>query len=272
VANGVVMLVRVRILDGSFGNSYPAKCWEYPAAVIGTNEELLGQAVVALLPGTGWPLDAEALTGDLKTLNLVEFTYQKIAQPVAGSHRTSHETYAGHWHYGFDAAAGRALFRSEVNQLFASNGLAFTLEEDGKVIRTLQPGLSNTLASAVFATGDSQLDSMLEAARTKFLSPRLPVRQEALEKLWDAFERTKTLYPGDKKASIDTLLSQASPEPKLRERLNIQLNELTFVGNNFMIRHTETNKTPIAEPRQIDYLFHWLFAAVQLLLRSAGRM
>jgi hypothetical protein len=113
---------------------------------------------------------------------------------------------------------------------------------------------------------------MLEAARARFLSPSPAIRQEALEKLWDAFERTKTLDPGDKKASIESLLAKASPEPKLRERLNLQLNELTFVGNNFMIRHTETTKIPIGESRQVDYLFHWLFATVQLLLRSAGRM
>ncbi len=45
-------------------------------------------------------------------------------------------------------------------------------------------------------------------------------------------ERAKTLEPGDKKASVESLLAKASPEPKLRERLNIQLAELTFVGKN----------------------------------------
>lgn len=271
VASGIVVLVRTRIMDGSFGYSYPEMCWEHPA-VIGTNGDLLGQAVTAFLPGIAWPLDAAALTGNLRTLDILEFVFQKIARPIAGGHWTSHESYAGHRHLQFDQAAGRESFRAEVNQLFASHGIAFSLEDNGTVVRLLSPELSEALGSAVFATGDTLLDSMLEAARAKFLNPSPAIRQEALEKLWDAFERTKTLEPGDKKASIESLLAKASPEPKLRERLNLQFNELTFVGNNFMIRHTETTKTPIGELRQVDYLFHWLFATVQLLLRSAGRM
>lgn len=271
VAGGIVVLVQTRIMDGSLGYSYPEKCWEHPA-VIGTNGELLGQAIGAFLPGIVWPLDAAALAGNLRTLDMLEFVFQKVARPITGGHWTSHESYAGHRHLQFDQAAGRELFRAEVNQLFASHGIAFSLEENGIVVRLLSPELSEALGAAVFATGDSLLDSMLEAARAKFLSPSPAIRQEAVEKLWDAFERTKTLEPGDKKASIESLLAKASPEPKLRERLNLQLNELTFVGNNFMIRHTETTKTPIGESRQLDYLFHWMFATVQLLLRSAGRM
>lgn len=271
VAGGIVVLVRTRIMDGSFGSSYPEMCWEHPA-VIGTNAELLGQAMAAFLPGLTWPLDAESLSGSLRTLDMLEFVFQKIATPITGGHWTSHESYAGHRHLQFDKAAGRELFRAEVNQLFASHGIAFSLEANGSVVRLLSPELSQALGSAVFGTGDHQLDTLLETARAKFLSPSPAVRQEAVEKLWDAFERTKTLEPGDKKASVESLLAKASPEPKLRERLNLQLNELTFVGNNFMIRHTETTKTPIGEPRQLDYLFHWLFAAIQLLLRSTGRM
>jgi hypothetical protein len=246
-------------------------CWEHPA-VIGTNGDLLGQAVGAFLPGVAWPLDAAALAGNLQALNMLEFVFQKIARPITGEHWTNHESYAGHRHLQFDQAAARESFRAEVNQLFASHGIAFSLEDNGRVVRLLSSELSEALGTAVFGTGDTALDSMLEAARAKFLSPSAAVRQEALEKLWDAFERTKTLEPGDKKASIESLLAKASPEPKLRERLNLQLNELTFVGNNFMIRHTERTKTPIGESRHVDYLFHWLFATVQLLLRSAGRM
>lgn len=271
VSAGIAMLVRTRILDGSFGFSYPYRCWEHPATV-GTDEELLSQAMAAFLPGVPLPLNGETLAGNLKALNLVEFTFQKIAQPHFSSQASSHESFAQHRHLSFDQYAGRELFRGDVNQLFAAHGLAFNLGEDGKVIRTLSPGLSEALGAASFNTGDGQLDSLLESARTKFLSPTLSIRQEALEKLWDALERTKTLAPGDKKESVALQLEKASPEPRLRERLNIHLNELTFIGNNFMIRHTETDKIPIGESRQVDYLFHWLFAAIQLLLRADSRM
>ena len=44
---------------------------------------------------------------------------------------------------------------------------------------------------------------------------------------------------------------------------------ITFdIGNAFLIRHTETNETPIESEESIDYLFHRLFAMVQFLLRN----
>jgi hypothetical protein len=112
----------------------------------------------------------------------------------------------------------------------------------------------------------------LEDARYKFLNRDLAVRRESLERLWDAWERLKTLEPGaDKKSQASTLLAKASSEPNFLERLNREAAELTEIGNRFMIRHTETDKTPIEESAQIDYLFQRMFAMIRLLLRSSGR-
>lgn len=108
---------------------------------------------------------------------------------------------------------------------------------------------------------------MLETARAKYLDPNLQVRLEALEKLWDAWERIKTLeYPADKKKSIKILLDKASNEPNIRARLDREANELTEIGNKFMIRHTEAGKTPITSSAHVDYLFHRMFALIYLLL------
>jgi hypothetical protein len=51
--------------------------------------------------------------------------------------------------------------------------------------------LAEELRRVLFQTGDPELDAMLEAARTKFLSPDPNVRRESLEKLWDAWERVR---------------------------------------------------------------------------------
>ena len=52
---------------------------------------------------------------------------------------------------------------------------------------------------------------------------RIPkVSKEALEKLWDAWERLKTLEAGDKKSSIKTLLDKAAPH-QLCARLSRRL-------------------------------------------------
>jgi hypothetical protein len=82
----------------------------------------------------------------------------------------------------------------------------------------------------------------------------------------------KTLEPGlDKKKQIETLLVRAIPQLEFRERINQEAINLTKIGNDFAIRHTETNKIVISEPEFLDYLFHRLFALIQMLLRRTNR-
>ena len=76
--------------------------------------------------------------------------------------------------------------------------------------------------------------------------------------------RLKTIEPvKDKKAQAAALLDRAATEPVLRERLDFEARELTFLGNNLMIRHTEIGKPDIAESAQVDYVFHRMFAMIR---------
>ena len=84
--------------------------------------------------------------------------------------------------------------------------------------------------------------------------------------------RLKTIEPGkDKKAQVTALLDRATKEPNYRESLENEAVALTSIGNNFMIRHTETNKTEIKGSARIDYLFHRMFAMIRLLLKMTER-
>lgn len=143
----------------------------------------------------------------------------------------------------------------------------------GEVTRIAPAMLHESLAEAAFHTGDAPLDELLEAARHKFLNRSLDVRHESLEKLWDSWERLKTIeVAGDKKASVKALLDKVTTEPVLRAKIEDEARELTDIGNMFMIRHTETGKIPIVESAQVDYFFHRMFAMIRLLLRgNAGR-
>ena len=90
--------------------------------------------------------------------------------------------------------------------------------------------------------------------------------------MWDAWERLKTIEPGkDKKAQATALLARGSKEPNFLARLDKEAMELTEIGNKFMIRHTETDKTPITESAHVDYLFHRMFSLIRLLLKASGR-
>jgi hypothetical protein len=108
----------------------------------------------------------------------------------------------------------------------------------------------------------------LERARTKFLSHDPEVRRESLEKLWDAWERLKTLNNPNKKLGVAVLLDQAAPEPAFRSTLDNEAKELTRIGNEYQIRHSETNKIVINNDADVDYLFHRLFSLMFLLMRK----
>ena len=115
-----------------------------------------------------------------------------------------------------------------------------------KNVRIAPTGLHEALAEAIFKTGDQILDGLLEDARHRFLNRDLTVRKESLERLWDAWERLKTIGPGkDKAAKAQGLLINEMKEPALLARIEKEARELTEIGNSFMIRHTETNKVPI---------------------------
>lgn len=97
-------------------------------------------------------------------------------------------------------------------------------------------------------------------------------RRNALEKLWDAFERIKTLEPGnDKRAQATALLDKAIKAPRLRKFLENEAKALTEIGNNLQIRHFETSQEKLERPEAVDYLFHRMFSFIRFVLRATGR-
>ena len=264
--NALLTLVSGCIDDERFGLSFPAKCPD-GYAYAGTDTSRLRETMEGYrLP---WPseVDRERPPEDSRIFDLVEFTYELIAE----AQDPSYHSYWSHSHYSYDRQAGRGKFIADVNRVFERNGMAFELKE-GEVTRIAPAVLHESLAEATFHTGDPTLDQLLEAARHKFLNRSLDVRCESLEKLWDAWERLKTIEAAaDKRASVKVLLDKVSAESVFRAKLDAEAQELTSIGNTFMIRHTETGKIPIVDSVQIDYFFHRMFAMVRLVLRATGR-
>lgn len=171
----------------------------------------------------------------------------------------------------FDQEEGKEALREDINRVFARNGIAFDLKTDGTIERLAPEEIREALRSATFMTGDDDLNALLETARAKYLDPDLNIRKESLEKLWDAWERQKTLEDKDKKKGATTLLNKSATEPTFRALLEEDAEKLTAIGNNFRIRHSETTKAPIETSEQVDYLFHRMFALVRLLLKKTHR-
>lgn len=276
---GVVATVQALINSGAFGLYFPERCPD-GQAICGCDQYAIAASVVAEMPGLTWPLETSRLVDDsflkqrepfapdtLLILDFVEFVYASVAKPIPGKHHD----FFNHHHFTFDQPPGQEEFRATVNRIFSRNGVAFEMLSTGRIVRVLPPVLGEELKRTIFRTGDRTLDNMLDECRIKFSDRNPLVRREALERLWDGWERLKSLAdPSDKKKSIKIILDATSAEPSLRERLESEAIELTSIGNSHLIRHSEVNQVPVIDVDQVDYLFHRLFAMIQLVLRKKG--
>ncbi len=205
---GIQAAIRARIEDGSFGVCYPETCPD-GATPIGTDEDSLWLAMRGEIPNLQaqpwrgshdrWPgrLDKQPKTLDI--LDMIEFCWRCVGETIQGRYHD----FFDHYHLRFDVEAGQEKFRDDINRIFRRNGLAYEITNQGRIERLVAPVLREELISAHFDTSDHELDRMLEKARRKFLDPDKAIGREALEVLWDAWERLKTLGDGaDKKAQV----------------------------------------------------------------------
>ena len=276
---GLVATVLALINSGAFGLRFPERCPD-GQAVCGCDTDALAASVIAEMPGLAWPLETMCLVEDgflsqrepfapdtLLILDFIEFIYASVAKPIPGKH---HDFFSHH-HLTFDQQSGQEEFRATVNRIFSRNGVAFEMLSTGRIVRVLPPVLGEDLKRTIFRTGDRTLDNMLDECRAKFSDRNPLVRREALERLWDGWERLKSLAdPGDKKRSIKIILDATAAEPSLRARLEGEATELNSIGNSHLIRHSEVNQVPVIDVDQVDYLFHRLFAMIQLILSKKG--
>ena len=262
-------MVKTRIEDGSFGIDYPKNCPD-DRGPYGTDEISFEDALFAVvrgLPERLWENTGDGPPKTIDILDLLEFCWLHVGHPT----NRSHHSYFEHDHLSFNRELGKFQFTQEVHQIFGRNGLAYKLNDVGEIERIGPPILREELAAAHFQSGEGELDRLLETARAKYLSPREEIRREALLELWDAWERLKTTGEGsDKKQQISFLLDNAAGQLSLRFRQHLEkdANELTTIGNNLQIRHSEVWKEKVQYSAHIDYLFHRLFSMVQLILKT----
>lgn len=119
-------------------------------------------------------------------------------------------------------------------------------------------------------TTDSVLNEEIESARQFYIKKDL---QTALEKIWDAFERIKSLYNENKKKSVEQIVDTLSDEIRDIKYdnyytdlfFNVELNSLTYIGNNCKIRHSEVQKTTISNSQTKEYLFFRMLNLINLI-------
>lgn len=266
--DGLVALIQSRINDGSFAERFPLNCFDAPIP-IGSDEANIKSAFQSEFTSMQWPLHLNELPDTLSVLDAIEFFYKYISKPT----QKEHHPFLKHHHIlSFNQENGRQEYFEAINRLFRRNNLAYDLQKNGRVERLQPVVLRETLTAAVFRTEDDELNRLLELAREKFRDTDVKIRREAIEKLWGAWERLKTLEKGsDKKKQTEALFTKAIPDTEFRKRIVEEASALTKIGNDFAIRHTETDRVIISDSEFLDYLFHRLFALILLLLRRTGR-
>jgi hypothetical protein len=145
----------------------------------------------------------------------------------------------------------------------------------GKMIRDLKRlaesrvlPVINSKFDALPSSGDSTVDGLLATAIERLRDPAPKASSDAVEKLWDAWERLKSLDDSDKKTSAKILLDGAASDGPFRTMLEDEAKKLTEIGNSFHIRHFETSRVEIEDASHFDYLFHRLFALIYLLVTA----
>lgn len=272
-------VVQIHFENDKFAMNFPEKCddWGY---ICGTDGEMFVSILEGNIPGIEWASGKpnfvevdKAMIDSPAVFDLLEFCHKNIAEPTRGAYHP----FFRHYRLSFDESAtevGQESFREDVNTILARNRIVFDLKPNGRVERILPPALDKLLTMPTFDTGDNKLNSMLEDARSKFVSRDPKVHMESLKDLWDAWERLKTLeipVRNKKKQSFDALLD-SSAIGELREPIEKESVELTRIGNDFGIRHSETYQNSLDESYQADYLFYRMFALINMLLIATQRV
>lgn len=155
---------------------------------------------------------------------------------------------------------------------FATKVLDPLVRDIGRLIelRPVSPILLEAMRNFP-SSSDETLDKLLQEACRKFKDPAPQSLQDATEKLWDSWERIKSLEnPDNKKQSIKVLLEKATADESFYTYLDQEAKALTDIGNQFQLRHFEVGKQPLT-PEQLDYLFHRLYSLIRFLLLAHAR-
>ncbi|UNL92779.1 hypothetical protein CPY53_04050 [Paenibacillus polymyxa] len=265
--NGITLALESRIPNFAFKFSYDCADTSTPYA---TNVNALKDSIRAIIPKLEYPLnpldyDREIEEQDKYNLfDLIEYLYP-LVQDIK---QDEYHSYYRHYHLVLlQTTKEKDSLRGEINLIFRRNNLNFYLDLDGEVKRRL-PRAFDELVSGVGTVNikDDDLSSLIKTALNLITKPSEYERKLALEKLWDAFERVKTIKAtkqGEKRESAKELTKlMANSTPGFEEIINDEFMLLSKLGNNYQIRHFETYITKIPDLALIDYLF---FRALSLI-------
>lgn len=200
-------------------------------------------------------------------LDLIEFFAKNICDVDVGVFHS----YWGHYHLTcLNSRNVCAKFCNDINSIFQKTGLLYHLNTNLQVERIVEYSpLTPAVESAIATLSEPGSRDLLQEAILLHRSHHPADIRDAVEKLWDAYERLKTYYTTmDKKSSANKIVLDISGGPnKYFDVLNKEFSDLTKIGNDFRIRHHEMDKVEITDVRHYDYFFNRCMSLIALVIQ-----
>ena len=200
-------------------------------------------------------------------LDLIEFFAENIRDVVVGGFHS----YFGHHHLTCQNSRNVCVqFRDEINGIFRKTGLLYELNSDLKVERIVESSpLTPQVEADIFAVKEVGIRELLKEAILLHRSPYPSDIRDAVEKIWDAYERLKTYYTTMSKAkSAEKIVNDmAAGQAPYVALFDTEFRALTKIGNEFRIRHHETDKVDITDVRYYDYFFNRCLSLIALTIQ-----
>ena len=254
---------------------FPEYCDDNAEQVCGGDRNSFKNYLLFRIPGLLFDYlgSVVAPTGDdfnqFALLDYIEF----VGQTIKDYQRQDYHSFFQHQHIKIlDSNTVFEDYRKEINEAFSLTGLLFVLDKTKQVERITDADaqIASTLAP-IEKLEEPGLKQLIMDAIHLYKNPRPEIYHTAVEKIWDALERIKTVWVAsglDKKASMTELINKMSNGKKeYIDLFDSEFRALTDIGNHFRIRHHEMDKIDISDEQYYGYFFNRCFSLVSLALR-----
>lgn len=201
-------------------------------------------------------------------IDLIEYIAQNIKDISEGWNNNRYKNY---WYiHCLDTTNVFADFQNEINEIFKEAGVLFTLTSRKIIERVVEnTPLSPEIETEIHQISEPGTRELMIDAIALYKTPNPAARQDSVEKIWDALERLKTYYTNlDKRGSVNKVVNEMSnAKSEFITIFNAEFRALTDIGNNFRIRHHETNKIDITDHRHYDYFFNRCLSLIALAIQ-----
>jgi len=263
---------------------FPAKCGDDPQICCGTDLETLGKTLKFDMPDLFRnaygiickPDDRHTIISNDEQYALLDFI-EYVGKNLKDFQKVGWHSFYDHHHLIFlETDEIFEKYRQEINGIFERTRLQYTLTAEKTIERTTEHGVvtEDDFKDMQNSIKEEGIKELLDKAYALFKKPDPQFRADAVEKLWDAFERLKTYYSKNTPYSAGRIVKDMGMGvPKFEELFNKEFKELWEIGNEFRVRHHGKGAVDITDTRHYDYFFNRcmsLIKCVTQFLRNGG--